>query len=155
MKTADHFLVSSHSWQEFFERASGLPASAPGGAPDKGKVFERLTQLYLKAHPEYQTKLRHVWRVRDELPPAVREKIGLPRSDEGIDLVAETFDGELWVIQCKFRRDTHKPLTVAELATFVNLSFNVCRNISLAVVAHRRGMLGSRPSRTVAGTANG
>jgi len=113
-----------------------LPASAPGPAPDKGKVFERLTQLYLKTHPEYQTRLRKVWRVKDELPPTVRSRIGLPRTDEGIDLVAETFDGDLWAIQCKFRTQIRQPLTVTDLATFANLSFNVCRDITLAVVAH-------------------
>jgi len=113
-----------------------LPASAPGPVPDKGKVFERLTQLYLKTHPEYQTRLRKVWRVKDELPAATRSHIGLPRTDEGINLVAETFGGEFWAIQCKFRTDTRQPLTVTDLATFANLSFNVCRNISLAIVAH-------------------
>jgi len=132
----DRFLAAAPSWDVFFKKASALPASAPGPAPDKGKVFERLTQLYLKTHPEYQTRLRKVWRVKDELPPAIRKRIGLPRTDEGIDLVAETLDGDLWAIQCKFRAETRQPLTVTDLATFANLSFNVCKGISLAVVAH-------------------
>jgi predicted helicase len=136
LTTRDSFLAETTSWETFFRKASALPASAPGLAPDKGKVFERLTQLYLKTRPEYQTRLKHVWRAKDELPARVRSRIGLPRTDEGIDLVAETFTGELWAIQCKFRKETHKPLTVTELSTFANLSFNVCREISLAVVAH-------------------
>ena len=110
MIAADRFLTAARSWDDFFKKASALPASTPAGVPDKGKVFERLTQLYLKTHPEYQTKLRHVWRVKDELPSDIRKKIGLPRADEGIDLVAETRDGGLWAVQCKFRADTRKPL---------------------------------------------
>lgn len=136
MSGSDRFIAKTRAWHPFFEKASGLPASAPGDAPDKGKVFERLTQLYLRTHPEYQTKLKHVWRAKDELPPAIRKRIGLPNTDEGVDLVAETFGGELWAVQCKFRTDTRKPLTVTELATFANLSFNACRGISLAVVVH-------------------
>lgn len=132
----DRFIRESRSWDAFFKKACALPASAPGGKPDKGKVFERLTQLYLKTHPEYRTKLKHVWRAKDELPPTVRKKIGLPRADEGIDLVAETRDGALWAVQCKFRTDTRQPLTVTELGTFANLAFNYCRRIALAVVVH-------------------
>ena len=112
----DRFLSTSSSWADFFNRTSSLPASARGPVPDKGKVFERLTQLYLKTHPEYQTRLKKVWRAKDELPPGIRSHIGLPRTDEGIDLVAETFDGELWAIQCKFRTDTRQSLTVTDLA---------------------------------------
>ena len=134
--TADRFIKESRSWDDLFKRASALPASASGKEACKGSVFERLTQLYLTTHSEYRTKLKHVWRAKDELPPAVRSRIGLPLADEGIDLVAETFDGSIWAIQCKFRTDTHTPLTVGELSTFTNLAFNYCRNISLAVVVH-------------------
>ena len=42
MTTTDRFLPANTSWDEFFRQASALPASAPGAAPDKGKVFERL-----------------------------------------------------------------------------------------------------------------
>ncbi len=134
--TTDCFIAEAGSWDVFFSRACALPASAPGKEACKGSVFERLTQLYLTIHSEYRTKLKHVWRAKEELPPAVRSRINLPRTDEGIDLVAETFDGDLWAIQCKFRTDTRAPLTVGELSTFTNLAFNYCNNISLAVVVH-------------------
>jgi superfamily II DNA or RNA helicase len=134
--SVDGFIRQYRGWEPFFAAVSHLPKSAPGGSPDKGKVFERLTQLYLRTSPEYQSKLKHVWRAKEELPPDVRAKTSLPPGDEGIDLVAQTFGGEFWAIQCKFRTETHRALTVGELATFANLSFNVCREFSLAVVAH-------------------
>ena len=132
----DQLISGCASWKEFFQTTSNLPTSAPGALPDKGKVFERLTQLYLRAVPEYETRLRNVWLAKHELPSEVRKRIQLPVGDEGIDLVAETQDGKFWAIQSKFRTDSHKPLTVGALSTFANLSFNVCRNISLAIVVH-------------------
>ena len=63
------------------------PESAPGGAPDKGKVFERLTQLYLRTSPEYQSKLRHVWHAKDELPPDVRARSDCPRATRASTLL--------------------------------------------------------------------
>ncbi len=134
--SVDRLIRECGSWTEFFREVSSLPNSARRGGVDKGNAFERLTQLYLQTHPEYLTKLRSVWRAEDELPAAIRARMGLPGTDEGIDLVAETFEGEFWAIQCKFRTATHRPLTVTELSTFTNLSFNICRGISLAVVAH-------------------
>ncbi len=132
----DGFIRQFRSWDAFFADASKLPESARGRRPAKGSAFERLTQLYLQTAPEYQTKLRHVWLAQRELPANVRAEIGLPLGDEGIDLVAQTRDGEFWAIQCKFRTDTHRALTVTELGTFANLAFHVCRGISVAVVAH-------------------
>lgn len=136
MTPVDKFIRQYASWGAFFAAATKLPDKASGAPPDKGKVFERLTQLYLKTNPEYQTKLREVWIAQVDLPPKVREKLNLPDDDEGIDLIAETFAGEFWAIQCKFRSDTSGALTVKELSTFTNLCFNVCRDVSLAVVAH-------------------
>ena len=136
MTPVDKFIRQQASLGAFFEAATTLPDKASGAAPDKGKVFERLTQLYLKTNPEYQTKLREVWIAHLDLPPKVRTRLNLPDDDEGIDLIAETFAGEFWAIQCKFRSDTSGALTVRELSTFTNLCFNVCRDISLALVAH-------------------
>ena len=133
----DRFIRQFHDWQSFFLAAGQLPSSAPGSSPDKGSVFERLTQLYLLTAPEYQSKLRHVWWLgRGEIPQSLRSRLRLPKDDEGIDLIAETFEGHFWSIQCKFRSNTHQPLTAKELSTFTSLSFVNCQNISLAVVVH-------------------
>jgi superfamily II DNA or RNA helicase len=133
---SDKFIQQQAKWSEFFDSTSALPNKASGQAVDKGKAFERLTQLYLKTNPDYQTKLKEVWIAHVDLPLSIREKLKLPDGDEGIDLIAETFAGEFWAIQCKFRSDTTKALTVKELATFTNLCFTVCCNVSLAVVVH-------------------
>jgi predicted helicase len=129
MLSPDRFIGSCKSWDDFWERARHLSSEAK-----KGRVFERLTQLYLQTAPEYRTELRHVWLLR-EVSPAVCRRLNLPSGDEGVDLIALTRRGEYWAIQAKFRsRD--RPLTRRELGTFSSLAFNTCDNIALAVVAH-------------------
>lgn len=129
--TADRLAAASASWDDFFTAVAELP-----GDTEKGKAFERLTELYLKTKPEYATKLANVWRVGGPLPRGIRKKLRLPNRDEGIDLIAETKDGHYWAIQCKFRSDTDKALTYRELSTFTSLAFHSCQGIAEAVVAH-------------------
>jgi predicted helicase len=63
---------------------------------DKGDRFERLMQAYLKTDPTYNGRFRQVW-LWNEFPG--RKDLG--GNDTGIDLVALTFDGDYWAIQCK------------------------------------------------------
>ena len=68
---------------------------------DKGDRFERLMQSYLLTEPLYRNKFTKVW-MWNEFPG--RKDLG--SKDTGIDLVARTFDGEYWAIQCKCYQDT-------------------------------------------------
>ena len=63
---------------------------------DKGDRFERLMQAYLKTDPQYAYRFKNVW-LWNEFPG--RGDLG--GKDTGIDLVAVTFDGDYWAIQCK------------------------------------------------------
>ena len=63
---------------------------------DKGERFERLMRAYLHTSPLYEGRFRHVWLWRD--CPYTKMLGG---KDTGIDLVAETVEGEFWAIQCK------------------------------------------------------
>ncbi len=100
-----------------------------------GSIFEYLTKLYLEVSPEYKTKLSKVY-LLNEVPTSLKKKLRLPNTDEGIDLIAETFDNEYWAIQCKYRSDNTETLKVkGDLATFNNLAFTVCKNISHGIVA--------------------
>lgn len=63
---------------------------------DKGDRFERLMQAYLLTDPKYATKLKKVW-----LWSEFHGKKDLGGGDTGIDLVALTFEGDYWAIQCK------------------------------------------------------
>lgn len=82
---------------------------------DKGDRFERLMQAYLKTDPKYAYLFKKVW-LWNEFPG--REDLG--GGDTGIDLVALTFDGDYWAIQCKcFQEKTliDKPAVDSFLST--------------------------------------
>jgi len=63
---------------------------------DKGDRFERLMQAYLQTDPKYAYLFKKVWLWTEFIG---RNDLG--GSDMGIDLVALTFDGDFWAIQCK------------------------------------------------------
>ncbi len=68
----------------------------------QGKQFERVMVRYFLQAPLYRDKLKTVllW---DEWAGAH----AMDGRDVGIDLVAETLDGDYWAIQCKCYADTH------------------------------------------------
>jgi predicted helicase len=129
MQTTYRKLLEINSWNDFFSYANTLNEKG------KGDIFEYLTKLILTTKPEYRLILKNVWIQQEGIPKEIREKVNLPTSDEGIDIVAETFTGEYWAIQCKFKGQNQTP-TYKELSTFGNLANNYCKNISLALLVH-------------------
>ncbi len=103
------------------------------GKRSKGNLFERFTQLYFQTKPEYLTKFKNVW-LLEQVPKKVYGLLNLPSEDKGIDLVAETYDGDYQTIQSKYRSNKDKPLTLDDLTGFGNLSFNFCKNISFGYI---------------------
>ncbi len=83
---------------------------------DKGNRFERLMQAMLRTIPPYCNELQQVW-LWGEFP--FRQSISL--HDSGIDLVAETNDGNYWAIQCKCYR-TDAKIDKATTDTFLTSS---------------------------------
>ncbi|MCB2263151.1 MAG: DEAD/DEAH box helicase family protein, partial [Candidatus Thiosymbion ectosymbiont of Robbea hypermnestra] len=81
---------------------------------DKGALFERLMERYLKADPQYKNLLADVW-LWSEWP----DRWG---PDVGIDLVArEHGTGDYWAIQCKFYGPAHS-LQKADIDSFFTAS---------------------------------
>lgn len=68
----------------------------------KGIRFERLMRAWLKTDPRYTGLFETVW-LWEEFP--FRDELG--GIDTGIDLVARTYSGDYWAIQCKcYAEDT-------------------------------------------------
>ena len=114
------------SWQDIQAKWQTFPEK------QKGDLFEELVKAYLQLEPEYASKLKHVW-LGGEVPQAIARKLKLPATDQGIDIVAETHDGEFWAIQCKYRQETDHSLTWRDLSTFTGLAFGVCRGFAFGV----------------------
>jgi predicted helicase len=83
--------------------------------------------------PIYKTKLQNVW-LLNETPFDIREYLNLPDNDEGIDLIAQTKDDEYWAVQCKYRTEEDSSITRDDIATFLDVSNNICKNISHKLV---------------------
>ena len=115
------------SWDQFDEAAASL------GNAQKGLLFEHLVKHYLELDPKYQSKLEKVW-LLGEVPHEVCQAIELPATDQGIDLVAVTRDGEYWAIQAKYRTDIVIALSWPEVATFAGLAFGTCKKISFGLI---------------------
>ena len=115
------------SWADFKFRLSHKSKK------ERGDAFELLTKYYLQLDPLYKTKLKSVWLLND-VPIKVQEKLNLPGQDKGIDLIAETFEGDYWAIQCKYRDDEDSSVSWDELSTFAGLTFGICKNISFGLI---------------------
>jgi predicted helicase len=100
---------------------------------DKGNRFERLMQAYLQTDPRYTAKLKKVW-----LWNEFHGKSDLGGTDTGIDLVAQTFDGDYWAIQCKCYQET-ATIDKAEVDSFLSTSSRQFKNEQLktANFSHR------------------
>ena len=129
MNRIDRFILDCPSWMEFRARIEPLTQK------EKGDLFERVTQLYLKTEPEYQAILTDVWLLR-EVDARTRAEIGLPRNDKGIDLIARCRDGRYWAIQTKYRTNEDHALGWDDLSTAFGLASAPRRNISQFVVIH-------------------
>ena len=64
---------------------------------DRGTYFEYLVRAYFQNEPTYKNEFKNVWMLVD-----VPEEYGIPKTDIGVDLVAEKCTGELVAIQAKF-----------------------------------------------------
>jgi len=83
---------------------------------EAGTYFEELTVQYFKNEPAYRELYR------DVLPYAKwAEREGLDKRDAGIDLVAETFTGEVHAIQCKLYA-AHYRVQKADIDSFFTAS---------------------------------
>ena len=100
---------------------------------EKGNAFEELTKYYLSYNPVYKSKLKTVW-LQKEVPASILKKLNLPLNDQGIDLIAETNEGEFWAIQCKYLQDEDQRLSHRKISTFISLSTGVAENITYCLV---------------------
>jgi len=96
---------------------------------DKGERFERLMQAYLQTDPKYSYRFKKVW-LWNEFPG--RSDLGM--FDTGIDLVALTYDGDYWAIQCKCYQES-SVIDKPAVDSFLSTSSREFRNEDLKTVS--------------------
>jgi len=124
----DRFISSAKNWSDLFEKIRNLEKEK-----DKGDVFERFVQVFLLTKPRYVSLYKNIW-LLGEVPNNFKKKLNLPKDDEGIDLVCQTFDDKFHSIQAKYRYT--KSLKKDELTGFTDLTYNYCKNFDQAHLFH-------------------
>ena len=114
------FILESNSWQELSNKINLLGADRKNNKK-KGDVFELLTSLYLATDPIFASKLSKVWH-HSNVPYQIFDVLDLKKPEIGVDLIAESNDGKLWVIQCKYHDDVRKNVSYEEVSTFFSVT---------------------------------
>ena len=83
---------------------------------EKGTYFEELMLCYLRHEASYRNLYQQVWTYAEWAKTQ-----NLDRRDVGIDLVAQTFDGEYHAIQCKLYAEDYR-LQKADIDSFFTAS---------------------------------
>ncbi len=99
---------------------------------DKGDRFEKLIQAYLQTDPTYSNSLKYVW-MWNEFPG----KADFGGKDTGIDLVALTYEGDYWAIQCKCYAEKGR-IDKAEVDSFLSTSSRDFKNEQLETISFSR-----------------
>ena len=137
-------IKSCKDWSDFQNRLSALTNKR------KGDAFEDLVALSFQITPKDKTKYKKIWKIRPtqnasyRIPEKLRNKLRLPEPDLGIDLLAETFEGEYHAIQCKYHSNVEDSVTKAETDSGMSLAFSQCKGISCFILATSGGSGGKR-----------
>ena len=114
------FILESNSWNEFSNKINLLGNDRKNNKK-KGDAFELLTSLYLASDPIFASKLSNLWH-HSNIPFQIFDALDLKKPEIGVDLVAESNDGNLWAIQCKYHEDIHKNVSYEEVSTFFGVT---------------------------------
>ncbi|WP_080126619.1 DEAD/DEAH box helicase [Chlamydia suis] len=107
---------------------------------EQGKEFEKYCKWLLECDPKYKLELKEVW-LQADCPMEIKRKLNLQQDtkDRGIDLVAETYTGEFWAIQCKCY-DPQSSIQRRDIDSFLSFSAKVDESLrarfSLRLLLH-------------------
>ncbi len=96
------FLHTAKSWSEIKKEIDSLLQNE--GTVFVGKLFEEFTKLYFLHEPSVKDDFRNVWLYND-IPLAIKQKLGLGKVEHGIDLLLEDNENRFIAVQCKYRTD--------------------------------------------------
>ena len=122
-------ILEYQNWQDLKSKLINISSNRK----ERGAIFEVITKYYLLINPIYKTKLKKVW-LSNEVPIEIKKYLNLPDNGKGIDLIAQTKNNEYWSIQCKYRLNENRSINHNDIATFLDISDNICKNINHKLV---------------------
>ncbi|MFM2326416.1 MAG: hypothetical protein RIR31_618, partial [Bacteroidota bacterium] len=95
------------SWDDLKPKLSGYNTSITDTTTKTtlaGKLFEYFAKYYFKLDATQNQLYTDVW-LYDEIDSLIKEELGLPAIDKGVDLLLKDVQGRYTVVQCKFKND--------------------------------------------------
>lgn len=99
----------------------------------KGKYFEYLCKLFFILDADYSVKYRN-FMMFSEIPKELKNTIGIPPKDKGIDAIVYDNNNNLYSIQCKYIADKKYRLSFKQLATFLGLTYGANAVFSRGII---------------------
>ena len=100
-------LIGVQSWDDLKPKLSEYNTSLSETTTKTtiaGKLFEYFAKYYFKTDPTQTQLYTDVW-LYDEVDSLLKEELGLPNIDKGVDLLLKDIQGRYTVVQCKFKND--------------------------------------------------
>ena len=116
-ETPQRIIYKSKNWKDFEKKISKL------NEKDRGTVFEWLCVFYLQIHPVYKAVYKRVLHSTEFLKEnEIKKKLGLIHDEQGTDIIGETFDGKIDIVQCKYKDNASKNITAEDLNSSIRIA---------------------------------
>lgn len=116
-ETPQSIIYKSKNWKDFEKKISKL------NEKDRGTVFEWLCVFYLQIHPVYKATYKRVLHSTEFLRDnGIKRKLGLKSHEQGTDIIGETFEGKIDIVQCKYKNNVSKNITAEDLNSSVRIA---------------------------------
>ena len=124
-KSNEKLILKSNNWNDLKIKIISFNKTK------QGEIFEDFSEYLIKTNPLfYNYAIKNIWNFRyREIPINVLNYLNLAPEDEGIDLIVETKDQKYLAIQCKFHGNDNYSLSRNDLATCLDTTFNIGKNI--------------------------
>jgi predicted helicase len=129
----EKIILTSNSWNDLKNKIVKFNKTK------QGEIFEDFSEYLIKTNPLfYNYNIKKIWNFRHrEIPIDVLKYLNLAPEDEGIDLIIETKDLRYLAIQCKFHENDNYSISRNDLATCLDTTFNIGKNIeSLFIISN-------------------
>jgi len=115
------------TFDEFDNKIKDLPND------EKGKYFEYFCHLYFLFDNKWKNLIKNSWLLNNKSSDKIKQQLGIPIKDNGIDIILETYDNKYFAVQCKYRQNKNKIIRWDELGTFLGLTFGISEKFNKGI----------------------
>jgi len=98
----------------------------------KGKCFEYFAQLFFYFDARYSNIIKKCW-LLNQVPLKIKQHLGIPDVDIGIDIIIETSSEDFIAVQVKYRSNMNDVISWNELSTFYGLTYGISKKFSKSI----------------------